>query len=291
MANTSKGKKGAGGPASFDALLGGLDLARAGMPAVDSIVGVRTVQAPADAASLAEGAAPFSFRIIKTREVDGYEEDALPFGIMAPAKKAAKKTAKKPAKKAAKKISPDAFDGSSRKAAKLSISAAPLRSYKDLRNLFRTLPTDAEMANRQPRIGTGETSGRVPEEERNVRVQTFLYAASREDDRDFHLILGRHPGRTPELYMTMELSGLPPEDSPAFARLKAARDAYKAFFANDLPGTSYDFYDPPIPVTVEGSLYWDASHAKGTRPGPQSLKSRMPTIWEVHPITKITFNP
>ena len=54
---------------------------------------------------------------------------------------------------------------------------------------------------------------------------------------------------------------------------------------------TYDFYDPPIPIQVEGSLFFDMSHATGQRPGPQSLKSRMPTIWEVHPISSITFEP
>jgi hypothetical protein len=91
--------------------------------------------------------------------------------------------------------------------------------------------------------------------------------------------------------MTMELSGLPPDNKPSFEKLNAARDAFKAFFGGDLPGVSYDFYDPPIPVKIEGSLFWDASHAKGSRPGPKSLKSRMPVVWEIHPITKITFNP
>jgi hypothetical protein len=91
--------------------------------------------------------------------------------------------------------------------------------------------------------------------------------------------------------MTMELSGLPPASSAAFAKLKAARDAFKAFFGGNLPGLAYDFYDPPIPVKIEGSLFWDASHATGSRPGPKSLKSRMPVVWEVHPVSKITFNP
>jgi hypothetical protein len=141
------------------------------------------------------------------------------------------------------------------------------------------------------KIKTNATSDRVAQEKRNVKIKVFLYAASREDDRDFHLILGRDPNSSPEVYMTMELSGLPPASKPSFAKLKAARDAFKAFFGGDLPGLSYDFYDPPIPVRIEGSLFWDASHAKGSRPGPKSLKSRMPVVWEVHPISKITFNP
>jgi hypothetical protein len=281
MPNTSKKKKSPGprpGPASAG---GGLDYGRAGMPAQDSVVEVRTLRVPSGAKARAAKGRARTFRVIRTNEVDGYERAATPRGTLDAG--AAKRAAKKPRS--------DNFEGTARRAAKLSIARARTRSYKDLRNLFRTLTPDAEMAALQPKISTKADSGRVAQEERNVRVRTFLYAASREDDNDFHLILGRDPNLTPEMYLTMELSGLPPEDNPAFVKLKAARDAYKAFFAGDMPGTAYDFYDPPIPVEVEGSIFWDASHAKGTRPGPKSLRDRIPTVWEVHPISKITFNP
>ena len=289
---SSSKKAAASSAANFAALSNILDLQRAGMPSVDSILGVRTVTPPATAAPFgakAAGAAKsaaFSFRVIRTNEVDGYEEGALPFGVLAAAaKKSSKKTSKKPSKKGGG----DNFTGTARKAAKLSISAAPTKTYKDVRSLINTLPSHEEMV--ALGISKGANSGRVPVEERNVRIKCFLYAASRENDNDFHLILGRNPSLQPERYMTMELSGLPPASAASFPRLKAARDAYKAFFAGNMPGTSYDFYDPPIPVEIEGSLFWDASHATGTRPGPQSLKSRMPTVFEVHPISKITFNP
>lgn len=284
MASKSSSRKaGSESAANAAALADILDFQRAGMPSADSVREVREVKPPAGLALTSQAAADFSFRIIRTNEVDGYEEGALSFGLLAAA---AKKSAKKPAKKGA---GGDNFTGTARKAAKLSISAAPTRAYKDVRSLINTLPSHQEMV--KLHISTGATSGRVPQEERNVRVKCFLYAASRENDNDFHLILGRDPAAQPERYMTMELSGLPPASAPSFARLKAARDAYKAFFAGNMPGTSYDFYDPPVPVEVEGSLFWDASHATGTRPGPQSLKSRMPTVFEVHPISKITFNP
>lgn len=87
--------------------------------------------------------------------------------------------------------------------------------------------------------------------------------------------------------MTMEVSGLPPQNAPAFADLNSARNAFKQFFGTNLPQVTYDFYDPPIPVQIEGSLFFDMTHATGSRPGPPSLKSRMPVIWEVHPVTSI----
>jgi hypothetical protein len=61
-----------------------------------------------------------------------------------------------------------------------------------------------------------------------------------------------------------------------------------SFFGAHAPLLAYDFYHPPIPVVVEGSLFFDMTHAVGQHPGPPSLKSRMPTIWEVHPVTAIT---
>jgi hypothetical protein len=87
----------------------------------------------------------------------------------------------------------------------------------------------------------------------------------------------------------MELSGLPPSGSESFDKLKAVRDVFEKFFGNHLPGLRYDFYSPPIPVEIEGSLFFEAARVVGVRPGPPSLKSRMPVVWEVHPITKIVF--
>lgn len=185
----------------------------------------------------------------------------------------------------------DTFSGTARKAAKLSIANAPMETFDDLEALIASLPPEPQMANHVPPIRTTATSNRVIEEKRNVHIRVFLYAASKEKDNDFHLILGRAPGSVPAVYLTMELSGLPSAGSAASARLKAARNAFKAFFGSDLPGTDYDFYTPPIPVEIEGSLFFDASHISGQRPGPTSLRSRMPVIWEVHPISKIVFEP
>jgi len=255
-----------------------VNLMRPGMPAPDSIISVRPLRT-AEAMAAAETLAVPTYRIIQTNEVDGYE-------------KAATSQETLNAALATPEAAPsDNFAGTARKAAKLSIADAPTKTLTDLKTLINSLPSHEDMKNHSPKIKTTATSNRVTEEKRNVRIKVFLYAASREDDNDFHLILGRDPANSPELYMTMELSGLPPASSASFDKLKAAHDAFKVFFGNDLPGTTYDFYDPPIPVKIEGSLFWDATHATGTRPGPKSLKSRMPVVWEVHPITKIVFNP
>jgi hypothetical protein len=184
----------------------------------------------------------------------------------------------------------DTYRGKARKAAKISIAEAEVETFEDIKDLIEILPAEEDMTSHQPPITTGAESGRVDEEKRNVRVSAFLYAASREDDNDFHLIVGRDPGLEP-MYMTMEMSGLPPQGSEHFSKLQAAREAYKEFFGDDLPGASYDFYEPPIPVEVEGSLFFDMSHSSGSRPGPASLRPHIPTIWEIHPMTNIVFEP
>ena len=241
---------------------------RRGLPAPDSIIGV-TPAAPSGPGA--------KFTVIHTNEVDAYEEGALGPGIagVLPSVPAG-----------------DDFKGTARKASKLSISSAATEKFNDVLALIKTLPEHEKMVNHKPRITTAAASKRVKEEERNVSVKAFMYAASREDDNDYHLIIGRSPTATQETYMTMELSGLPPKTSPAFAQLKAARDAFKQFFKDigkDPPGLRYDFYHPPVPVQIDGSLFFDMSHATGSRPGPPSLKSRMPVVWEVHPISKMVF--
>ncbi len=218
-------------------------------------------------------AAPVSaYRIIRTNETDAYDGTEEREFTVPPR-------------------SPDSYAGTSRKAAKLSIAAAPLEVFSDLKSLVASLTADKTMIAHKPPITTDATSDRVAEEQRNIRVRAWLYAASKEADNDFHLIIGSDPQAKPITCMTMELSGLPPSRSRSYRKLKQARDAFKQFFGTQLPGMTYDFYNPPIPVELEGSLFFDMTHAKGQKPGPQSLRPFIPTIWEVHPITSMKFEP
>ncbi|PYX32421.1 MAG: hypothetical protein DMG80_08045 [Acidobacteria bacterium] len=253
---------------------------RAGMPAMDSIHATM---------SFAPKSGGPTYRIIRTTETDAYETTppAVKLSMMLRVK-GAPPTAALAAVVKVKPPKGDNFAGTARKAAKLSKASAPLENFKDLKDLIGSFAPETQMIKHKPPITTTATSNRVKEEKRNVRVSAFLYAASRETDNDFHLIVGRAQNVTPEMYMTMEVSGLPPKTDPAFTDLNNARSAYKKFFGDSkLPGFTYDFYDPPIPIKIEGSPFFDMTHATGARPGPQSLKSRMPTIWEVHPLTSI----
>jgi hypothetical protein len=230
-----------------------------------------------------------TYRIIKTTEVDSYEDTKAAAGLTkalrgkpAPALAAIASAAKRPP------ATGDNFAGQARKAAKLSIGTGQPEQFNDVSDLIATLPSIDFMVKHKPKISVAATSKRVTEENRNIQVNAFLFAASREADNDFHLIIGRDPNAGQEMYMTMELSGLPKSTDPSFGALSAARTAYTQFFgAANLPGAGYHFYQPPIPVKISGSLFFDMTHATGQAPGPPSLKSRMPTIWEVHPISNI----
>jgi hypothetical protein len=251
---------------------------RPGMPAAASVVEEKAFVPGGDQPSAAVAGGAPAYRILRTTEVDPYDPPVTAAAV--PAIGAAPP-----------QLVSDDFRGTARKAAKTSLSGAAIEEFDDLEDLIQTLPKHSKMVNRQPRISTDRTSNRVAEEKRNVRLAGFLYAASREDDSDYHLIVGRDPDTAPSLCMTVEISGLPRSNSAAFGKLSAARTAYKSFFGSDLPGTSYDFYDPPIPVEIEGSLFFDMSHAKGSRPGPQSLRPDMPVVWEIHPVSRIEFEP
>ena len=179
----------------------------------------------------------------------------------------------------------DDFRGTSRKASKTSISRGELEDYSTLDGFVATLIEDELMQEREPPIARGAGSRRVEEELRNVRVKAYILAASREDDNDYHVILGNSDSR-PDLFFNVEISGLP-ASGPYRHILGEARSRFKTFFSDDLPGLSYKFYEPPIPVTVTGSLFFDIDHRGGTV-GP--ARFRPPSAWEIHPVTNMEFN-
>jgi hypothetical protein len=226
----------------------------------------------AHAAAAASNAAPPAFRILRTDELDPYEKKKSGMTIAASALAAAAEG--------------DDFTGKDRRKAKISISNAPVEKFDDLSDLLDSLEKDAKMVKHDPKIVAKDPkSDRVKEEKRNVRVETWLYAASRENDNDFHIILGRDPEESERRYMNAEVSGLPPASSHSRQKIAATRKSFAAIVQEQLPGLGYDFYDPPIAVTVQGSLFFDMTHAKGSKPGPSSVKPK--TIWEIHPITNI----
>jgi hypothetical protein len=180
----------------------------------------------------------------------------------------------------------DTFAGTARKAAKLSIASGTPQSFNDLADLLHSLPADSTM--RAKNISKTPDSGRLPEEQKVVTVTAFLYASSKESDNDFHCVVGRAPGK-PAQFMNVEVSALPASSSQFFAALRKARNEFKQFFTSNndsLPAAGYDKFDPPIAITLTGSLFFDVDHVPPAV-GPTGMKPK--TAWEIHPVTDIQF--
>ena len=180
----------------------------------------------------------------------------------------------------------DTFRGSARACAKLSIASGAPQSFTDIGDVLDSLPSDESM--RAMDIPKTADSCRLAEEQKMVTVTAFLYAASRESDNDFHCIVGRDPS-LPSRFMNVEVSGLPPSGSQFLAAMRAARNQFKAFFTANgdaLPGSGYDKFDPPISITVTGSLFFDVDHVPPAV-GPTGMKPQ--TAWEIHPVSVIQF--
>jgi predicted acylesterase/phospholipase RssA len=182
----------------------------------------------------------------------------------------------------------DIFLGESRRAAKTSVAKAPVEhfeGFEGLNALLNTLPSDDRMLKHDPPITKGPDSDRVAEEQRNVKLYAYLYAAAREPDNDFHLILGLGPMAPKEAFLLAEISGIP-RSGPSIAELQVARRQFKDRLGASLPARSYKIFDPHLLIRITGSLFYDVDHPPGIV-GPSRF--RPATNWEIHPITKIDF--
>jgi len=178
----------------------------------------------------------------------------------------------------------ETFAGTDRKAAKLSVGSGPTVTFSTVASLLDDLWPDAQMLDHDPPITKDPKSPRVAEEDRNVHVDAFLYAAKKETDNDFHLIIGDDPDSGSGRFLNVEVSGLPTA-GPFKTTLTAARQQFRDLVQGNLPdATGYHRYQPPIPITVTGSNFYDVDHLPGTV-GPSFAKPT--TAWEIHPVTSI----
>ena len=181
--------------------------------------------------------------------------------------------------------SDEPFIGVTRREAKLSIGTGPIENFHDVKDLIASLPTENAMKSRKD--VTSRESPRLAEEQRNVKLSAFLYFAKRQVSNDYFLILGCEPKTQPELYMIAVVAGLPESDAPAYEHLKSVRDDLVQGVKQKISGR-YAQFEPPIPIDVEGSLYFDASHGMI---GPTELHGKIPTRWQIRPVTKLLIRP
>jgi hypothetical protein len=182
----------------------------------------------------------------------------------------------------------DNFHGTAREAAKLSMADSTPQEFPDIGALLDSLPSDESM--RAKDISKAADSGRLPEEMMQVTITGFLCASSKESDNDYHCIVGVDPSATAR-FMNVEVSALPPSGSEFLAAIRAARNQFKAFFSsgeNALPTSGYEKYNPPIPVKITGSVFFDVDHIPPAV-GPTGMKPQ--SAWEIHPVREIIFEP
>lgn len=179
----------------------------------------------------------------------------------------------------------DVFDGCARRAPKttmLATSDAPAESFGDISALKATLQADNDMIHHSPLITHDADSERVTEELRNVTVDAYLFAVTKESDRDFHLIVGDEGCNQHKCFMNAEVSALPKTTS-ARAPFETVRESLVDMFGEE-PSGSYWQIDPPAPVHLEGTLFYDLDHKPG-QVGPSWAKPD--TSWEIHPVSEL----
>ena len=188
------------------------------------------------------------------------------------------------------------FDGEHRKLPKTTIvDAAVVEEFDSVAALVDNILDRADDAEMKASSGiTRTTATRHDHEKRNVRVTGFIYAYVKEDDNDYHIILGDAPGTVPPVFLNVEVSGIPVGGTAANRnRLTAVRDEFKAAFSLGEKGpTKYKKFlnetgaNSPVPVRIGGSLFWDVDHGPGTV-GPKEFRPQ--TSWEIHPVSEIVF--
>src|SRR5688572_17860464 len=122
---------------------------RPGLPSPESIVQEMRLPSPKAAPAVPgrAGAARREYRILRTNQVDEYEAKVPPSMVPRGAAGAVRAM-----------VAGDNFSGKARKAAKISISSAKTKTFKNVKALTQSLPSEDDMVNRTPKITKGETS-------------------------------------------------------------------------------------------------------------------------------------
>jgi hypothetical protein len=176
------------------------------------------------------------------------------------------------------------FAGTARKAAKISIDSAPEQQISLSRLVAWCESHDAEMRDHDPPISSAARSNRLPEEMRNVATTAWVFFAKKENDNDYHLIIGSTADLETADLMNAEISGLPPQGSRSFSKLEDARNEFESLFGDELRSGGYTQFTPTH-VHITGCLFYDIDHPAGAV-GPRGYAPT--TAWEIHPITSIT---
>lgn len=187
------------------------------------------------------------------------------------------------------------FDGKKRADAKTTISNGPLIKYENVSGFL------SSFADKHPDTDMNEvingSDERVELEDFNVEIKkAWLFCFAKETDEDYHLVVGtlKNIDDPKNRFMIIEISGLP-ETGEDRQLLKEVQNDFFSIIGDRICTGGYYWYDEgksPIQITFSGSVYWDTEHwGKNTnemgKHGPESLRDRLTTVWELHPVTMI----
>jgi hypothetical protein len=178
------------------------------------------------------------------------------------------------------------FGGVARAAAKTSIADRKTEMMFSVDEVLKSLPTDSYMR----QSGVTDKSPRSVDENRNVFIRTaYIFSIKKEDDGDFHVIIGDLVNGEKANLMTAEIAALPADTTTkSYALLARSRrqlyERYPDFFeghrASFIPKSVFPM------IAIRGSLFFDTHHTAG-QIGTGSAKSE--TVWELHPVTYLEF--
>jgi hypothetical protein len=185
----------------------------------------------------------------------------------------------------------DLFRGSIRADVKTSFVNAVADTFTSIKKMWKWLPDDEYM--HESTDAKHNNSPRTKEENHNVYLaDLYVFGVKKEDDNDFHLILGSSKKiDKDQLLFSAEISGLPDSSSQFFSTLAAVRNKFLSYFGNDVDKEIVfvaSEKNPPIHLEyIGGSLFFD-NHHYGGHSSVQGYK--VCSAWEIHPVTSIGFD-
>lgn len=185
----------------------------------------------------------------------------------------------------------DIFNGCALRNIKTSYVNDTYEAFANTKKLLKDLSdgTDVQALG----LSTAEDRERIPEENRNVVIGiAYLFMISKEEDNDFHLILGdKRNYKTAKLF-SAEISGIPEDENhPFYDDLKDVRDKFKAALEHPescsvLKKFSETLTLNPIKLTIKGPLLFDSQHKNGgSGYSKDDIVVKTKTGWEIHPVS------
>jgi hypothetical protein len=177
------------------------------------------------------------------------------------------------------------FQGCNRGNVKTTMLNKTPISFQTVKELLAVLPNKDFM--KAKGISSVETGLRDQEENKNVLVRkAFLFAIYKEDDNDYHMIVGSTPDVNTAVLMNIEISGLPRSASAAIkAKFNIPRNRIEnVSFLQNIPckPSPIRLLKTPIELkNIRGSLFWDSQHSGG---GVGPAAARPKSAWEIHPV-------